>query len=408
MKTLAIYLLLGSCVYGQNAVTDWAAIVQPYINLPAKSPPVLFLFRAQIQLAVYNAVMAIEGGYRPYVTAIAAPTGADVRAAVATAAYRAARPLVTPEQRAWLDARYEAYMARIPEGPGKSTGMGVGQSAAASIQGIRADDGFSRVVLYECGLNPPAVGRFEPNGGCLTQPQTVNHGQIRPFALPNGNQFRPSPPPPLTSTAYLDDFIETRDYGRSNSTMRTVEQTDTAYFWNAMDWHQTLINLAISRGLTVQNAARYFALVYTAGADAAIAGFEAKYAYNLWRPRTAIPRADADGNPDTDPDATWTPLISVNHPEYPSGHSFIDTAIVDSLSRFFGTSKINVTITASRAVAPLLLKTERTYTNLSAPLHEVYDARIWSGLHWRTSMEAGGEVGRRVAQYVYENFFQPQ
>ena len=149
MKHFAMYFLLTGCLFAQNAVTDWATIIHPYINTPAKPPWVLYPLRAQVQLAVYDAVMAIEPGFKPYAAAIPAPSGADVRAAVATAAYRVARPLVTPAQGVLLDARYEAYMAGIPDGPGKSGGMAVGQSAAAAIQGARANDGSNNVVLYE-------------------------------------------------------------------------------------------------------------------------------------------------------------------------------------------------------------------------------------------------------------------
>ena len=408
MKKLAISLLLGSCLYGQNVVTDWATIIHPYLNTPPKPPWVIFPMRAQVQLAVYDAVMAIEPGFKPYAAAIPAPSGADVRAAVATAAYRVARPLVIPAQSTLLDARYEAYMAGIPDGAGKTAGIGVGQSAAAAIQGLRANDGSSTVVLYECRTNPPPVGRFEPDGGCNTQPLGVNGGQIRPFTLPNGAMFRPLGIDPMTSLGYLEDFNEVRDLGRANSTIRTAEQTDIAYFWQVVDQHGAFVTLATSRGLNVRDTARYFALVYTTGSDAVIAGFDAKYYFNFWRPRTAIPLANLDGNPETAPDATWTPLISVNHAEYPSGHSFITSSILDATYRFFGTSKLTWTYTAPRAAAPQLVKTERTYTDLGAIMREVTEARIYAGLHYRRSMQHGAEIGRKVAAYVYDNFFQPQ
>src|SRR5688500_6142045 len=160
MKKLAIYLLFGGCLFGQNVVTEWAAIIHPYLNTPPKPPWVIHILRAQVQLAVYDAVIAIEGGYTPYAVAIPAPRGADIRAAVATAAYRTARPLVAASQAPLLDARYDAYIAGLTEGTSRNTGVGVGQSAAAAIQGYRGDDGFNRLVLYECGPSPVRVGRF--------------------------------------------------------------------------------------------------------------------------------------------------------------------------------------------------------------------------------------------------------
>jgi hypothetical protein len=171
--------------------------------------------------------------------------------------------------------------------------------------------------------------------------------------------------------------------------------------------HQGLTDLVISRALGIRDAARFLAMVYTAAADANIAGFEAKYFYRAWRPRTAIPRADTDGNPDTDADPSWRPLISVNHPEYPSAHSYSSTAITDTIGRFFGTNKVTWTLTASRATIPQLVQTERTYYDLNALMREIYDARVWAGLHWRHSMMHGAQIGRKVSKYVTDNFFLP-
>jgi len=158
----------------------------------------------------------------------------------------------------------------------------------------------------------------------------------------------------------VEDFIETRDYGAANSTVRTPEQTDIAYFWQIVDIHKGFVDLAISQGLDTVKTARFMAMIYTAAADANIAGYATKYHYRAWRPRTAIPQALDDGNPDTDPDPNWTPLISVNHPEYPSAHAFNSTAQTDTIARFFGTNKVTWTLTASKAANPLLVKESRT------------------------------------------------
>jgi hypothetical protein len=147
--------------------------------------------------------------------------------------------------------------------------------------------------------------------------------------------------------------------------------------------------------------------VYTSAADSNIAGYEAKYHFRSWRPRTAIPRADADDNADTQPDPTWKPLISVNHPEYPSAHLFSTVGVADAVARFFGTSKITWTLTASKAAIPQLVRTERTYSELDSMLREVYNARAWAGLHWLNSMSDGAKIGRNVAAHVYSNYFLP-
>lgn len=395
-----------------NAVTDWATIVQPAIhNASAPRPPASSqVLHAMVLLAVYDAVVAIEGGYQPYAAAITADPGADVRAAVATAAYLTARARVAVSQHTYLDTQYASYLAGIPNGQAKSDGVEVGEAAATAMLTSRANDGFGNVVLYQCSSNPPPAGEFEPNGGCSTQPVDVKVAQIVPFTFSDPNQFRPDGPDPLTSNAYADDFIETRDYGRADSIFRSPEQTDIVHFWAEhayVHWNRNLISLAISRGLSLRDTARLFAMVHTAAADAIIAGFEAKYYYATWRPRTAIPRADTDGNPDTDADPTWIPLLTVNHPEYPSAHGFWSTAVTDVVASFFGTNKVTWTIGTPHSAVPQVIQTERTYYSLNALMREIDDARVWAGLHWRHSMRNGDQIGRKVASHVVRNFFRP-
>jgi hypothetical protein len=412
---LLCYGLYGQSSLAQNVVTDWAGIIQPAVTKindqsPLRSPTSSEVLNTIIQLAMYDAAMAIEGGYTPYAVSISAPAGTDVRAAVATAAYRTARARVAASQVSYLDGQYETYMSGIPDGQPKTDGIHVGESAASAMLDLRSHDGFDNVVLYQCSSNPPPPGEFEPNGGCGTQPVDAKVGQVMPFTFSDPSQFRPDGPNPLTSEAYTEDFIETRDYGRSNSTFRSAEQTDVAYFWSEhayVHWNRNLIGLAITRGLNVRETARLFAMAHCSAADAGIAGFEAKYFYRSWRPRTAIPRADTDGNPDTDADPTWTPLLTVNHPEYPSGHGFFSTALTDAVAAFFGTNKVTWTLTTSKAAVPQLVENMRTYYDMNALMREIDDARVWAGLHWRHSMRHGDQVGRKVASHVTDNFFRP-
>jgi hypothetical protein len=414
-----IYLLICYCLLGQtaaaqspasNVITDWVAIVQPAVVGGTRPPASAFVLGAIIHLAMYDAAMAIEGGYQSYAADISAPAGADVRAAVATAAYETARLRVDSSQIAYLDAQYSAYMAVIPAGLAKDDGIQAGKLAAGAMIALRANDGFNKVVLYGCSSVAPPPSEFEPNGGCGTQPVDVNLGQVMPFTFSDQSQYRPGRPPTLTSRHYTRDFVELRDYGSTNSAFRTPAETDIAYFWSEhayIHWTRNLISLAITRGLDVRDSARFFGMVYAATADASIAGFEAKYYYRFWRPRTAIPRADEDRNPYTDADPTWTPLLTVNHPEYPSAHGFVSTALTDTVARFFRTNKVTWTIVTSKTAVPQLVETERTYDNLNELMREIHDARVWAGLHWRFSMPAGAEIGRRVARHVSSHFFRP-
>jgi hypothetical protein len=413
MKRLsgAIYFLFCCGLYG-NVVTDWATIVPPAIHsaLAPRPPANAQILHALVQLAMYDAAIAVEGGYQPYAAAIPAPPGSDVRAAVATAAYRTALARVAASQISYLNVQYNIYMAGIPAGQAKDDGIQVGESAAAAVLALRVNDGFDAVVLYQCTSDPPPPGEFEPNGGCGTQPVDVKVAGIRPFTFSNPTRFRPDGPTPLDSNAYTEDFIETRDYGRSNSSFRTPEQTDIVYFWSEhsyIHWNRNLVKLAIHTGLNVRDTARFLAMVHTGVADAVIAGFDAKYFYGHWRPRTAIPRADTDGNPDTDSDPSWTPLLSVNHPEYPAAHGFWSTALTDTVARFFRTNKVVWTIETSQSAVPQLVQTERTYYDLNALQREIDSARVWAGLHWRHSTRHGGQIGRKVAKHVSDNFFRP-
>jgi hypothetical protein len=400
-----------------NAVIEWAGIVQQAITGPAapRSAGTSEILHTMVHLAVYDAVVAIEGGSRPFAAKIAARPGADVRAAVATAAYLTARPRIAAAHLAAFDQAYTSYLAALPGGDTVVEGVRVGQQASAAMLALRANDGFANVVLYECSMVPPPVGEFTPDTGCPTaigapQPVDVKAGGITPFTLKRADVFRPDGPDPLESRRYARDFAETRDFGRIDSTVRSPEQTDVAWFWAEnpyVHWNRNLMALAQSSGLSVRKTARLFAMVHTAASDAIIAGFEAKYHYRAWRPRTAIPQADYDNNPDTIADPAWRPLISVNHPEYPSGHGFWSTAVIGSVAAFYGTVRIDWTLTTSKTAVPALVKTERHYRNLIELLGEIGNARVWGGLHWRHAIRDGALIGGRVAAHVQWHHFQP-
>jgi hypothetical protein len=403
----------GKAPSAENPVTEWASIIQPAVHSTAepRPPGSSEVLHTIVHLAVYDAVVAIERGHEPYATAIKAPKGADVNAAVATAAYRAARGRVAPSQFAYLDEQYGPYMASIPDSRAKADGIEVGEAAAAGLLARRADDGFGNAVTYHCSAVPPPVGEFEPNGGCGTEPVDAKGAQITPFTFDDPARFRPDGPDAFTSDRWVKDFDEVKAYGRADSSVRTPEQTDICYFWSEhayVHWNRNLIGLAVARHLDVAETARLFAMAHTAASDAVIAGLEAKYFYRTWRPRTAIPRAGEDGNPRTEPDPTWTPLLSVNHPEYPSGHSFYTTAVTDAVAQFFGTSELPWTLVTSKEAVPQLVRTERTYESLGAIMDDVNDARVWCGLHYRNTMTEGAELGRRVARHVLDGSFRPR
>jgi hypothetical protein len=318
---------------------------------------------------------------------------------------------VAPSQFDRLDQEYDAYLGEIPDGKARADAVRVGEAAAAGVLGRRADDRFDNVVAYRCSANPPPAGEFEPNGGCGTEPVDAKLAQVVPFTFAHSADFRPDGPDPFASERWAADFREVKDYGRADSTVRTAEQTDVAYFWSEhayVQWNRNLSALALARGLGVPETARLFAMAHTAAADAIIAGVEAKYFFRTWRPRTAIPRAAEDGHPATDADPAWKPLLTVNHPEYPSGHGFYSGALTAALAAFFGTDKVEVKMVTSKEAVPEVTTTERTYSSLPALMEEVSDARVWSGLHYRNSMDEGAALGRRIAEHVTEHYFRPR
>ena len=382
-----------------NAVTDWNLIAQNAI-VAGRPPGSAAVLEGIVQAAIYDATIAIEGGYEPLIASPTVSRPASTAAAVAAAA-RGVLVARVPGQAAAVDAQYAAYLATIPDGPAKANGIAVGEQVAQAILAWRAGDGFDNVVPYV--QPPPGPGVFEPFPSGTT-PVDVKLKQVDPLTLTSNDQFRPDGPNPLTSAEYTEDFNEVKAYGRVDSAVRTPEQTEVARFWaenTAIQWPRTLRQLAIEKGLGPAETARMLALAQVATADAILACFDAKYHYLSWRPVHAIRRADTDGNPATEADPTWTPLLVVNHPEYAGAHGCWTTAVTETLAAFFGTDKIAFSMDST------VTGTTRYYERFKDSATEVYDARTWAGLHFRNSTMEGAWIGRKVAGYIVANFFRP-
>src|SRR6266540_1807965 len=382
-----------------NAVTDWNLIAQNAIVVgrPVGSSLVL---EGIVQAAIYDATIAVEGGYEPFVVSPRVSRPASTAAAVATAA-RGILIVRVPGQAEYVEAQYVAYLANIPDGPAKENGIAVGEEVAQAILDWRTGDGFDNDIPYE--QPPPGPGVFEPIPPGST-PLDVKLKQVRPLTFTSNGQFRPDGPNPLRSAEYAEDFKEVKAYGRVDSAVRTPEQTEIALFWaenTAIQWPRTQRALSLEKGLSLAETARMLALAQVATADALLACLDAKYHYLFWRPIHAIQRADTDGNPATAPDPTWMPLLFVNHPEYPGAHGCGTTATTDALAAFFGTDKVAFAMSSS------VTGKTRYYDRLSDVAKEVYDARVWGGLHFRNSIMEGAWIGKKVARHVVTNFFQP-
>jgi hypothetical protein len=394
-----------------NVVTDWALIAQNTIA-PTVLLPGQIAYSPLSPIAMYDAVVAIAGGYRPYTAPVTAPAGADVTAAVATAAFRVLRERF-PSQQASLEAQYADYIAAIPDNQAKTDGIAVGEAVAWQLLAMRAGDGLE-TCTGACSSNPPYVqalpgpGVFEPFPPGST-PLGASLRAVRPWTMSSPGQFRPDGPPALTSAEYAENWIETRDLGSSTSTLRSSYDDDTAKFWASQNFFQlrdTFQKAATQYQLDVVETARLFAMGFTASADGVIGCFDAKYHHLFWRPRHAIWRADTDGNPATEPaDTAWVPFLPTpNHPEYPAAHACVSYATYDVLHAFFG-GDIPITIETINPPGPVSTPV-RTYTKFNDIEKEIVDARVFGGMHFRHSSMHGAQLGRKVAKHLVKNFFQ--
>ena len=371
---------------------------------------------AMMHAAMYDSVNAIDRSYSPY-HVDARPLALledSAEAAAAQAAHDVAVGLYNRSAEVVLfDAALSDDLCAIPDGPGKHDGLAIGQYVASQILAWRANDGSSNVVPYVIGTDP---GDWQPTPPAFARtPATPQWPYVTPFALATGSQFRPGPPPALTSSDYTEAFQQVRGLGGNGTTTpsaRTPEQTEIAFFWAGAGvsnagvaiWNQIAESVSAARGLTLVQNARLFALLNVTIADAFIAGFDAKYAFNnghgFWRPVTAIRAADTDGNFNTAEDSTWTPLITTpNHPSYVALHAAQSYAAAMALASFFGTDHVPFTATWGAA--------ERTFNTFTAAAHEAGMSRIYGGIHWSFDVAVGRHVGRDVGQYVAANFFRP-
>jgi hypothetical protein len=403
VAALAVGATSSSSAPGDNAVVHWSEVAEAAISAPAapggplRPPASSTVLAGMVHGAIYDAVAAVDGGLEPFATGVSAPPGASADAAVAQAA-RDVLVARVPGQAANVQNAYETFMAGIPAGPAKDGGKAVGATVAAGMLALRMGDHFDDSVAY---VQPtPGKGVFEPIAP--TPPVDVKLPGVRPFTY-TGPAYRPGPPYALTSRQYAEDVDELKRLGGVNSA-RTEGQTQTARFHSAptyVQFSRGLQALARARGFDRRQSARLLGYTWVSVADTMIACWEAKYHYMFWRPNHAIQRADTDDNPATTPDAAWLPLITGNHPEYPSGHACFTGGVTSSLEQFFGTTKVQLTLPGMvPAGGPA-----RTYERLDDLVKEVGDARVWGGLHYRTTMTETAKHFPRIAKDVGKRYF---
>jgi len=380
---------------------------------------------AMTHAAIHDALNAINRLYRPYALDIPATAGASPEAAAATAAHTVLldqfNRLIAfgfPSQQATLDAAYAASLALIPDGAAKTSGIAIGEAAAAAILALRENDGWDTQTVLDFDYpqgTAPGEYRFTPPFNFVFMPQW---GTLPPFTLHNAAQFRPGAPYLTKSKRYTEDFNEIKSLGGDGITTlsaRTADQTEIALFWYesaTAQWNRIARTVSATAGLTLWENARLFGLLNLALADGYIASFDTKYHYNYWRPITAIREAATDGNPHTGADPTWTPLLDTPPiPDYDSGHSVEGGVAAQVLKRFFGTDTISFSTCSTTMPAGSNCNdpspVTRSYSSFSQAADENGLSRILVGFHFCKAVIEGIEHGRKIGDYTVKHYLRP-
>jgi hypothetical protein len=398
---LATLALVGVRPAHADTVTDWNAIMQTTVSAAPSNPIFQARWSAIVQLAVFEAVNAVTGEYTPYLGTVAAPSGASPDAAVIAAAHRT---LVTlrPASTADLNALRVKYLAALPDGLAKKAGIATGEAAAAAVLRLRANDGADQAVTapYTPGTQP---GDWQPAPPANAPAFLPGWGQVTPFGLKAGAQFRLPPPPALHTERYARDYDEVKRIGRSDSPFRPQHRTDVARFFNVTSpvqiWNSAARQISAVQGKTLSENARIFALLAIAICDASIATYETKYHYNLWRPLTAIRGGGSDGNSKTAPEENWLPLIATPaFPSYPSAHATLSNAARTVLEGIFGEHGHAITLINTQ------LGMTRHYSTFKQICADIDDARIYGGIHFRFDQEAGTHQGEMVGNFILHHY----
>jgi membrane-associated phospholipid phosphatase len=422
---LLITLLLGlatvnptpAAAASTDSVLEWIGVMNDTVLAGLSSPLASTRVTALVGASMFDAVNGIHPVYRSLYVRPNAPGYASRRAAAVQAAY-VILSAVYPAQAGTLGTKRDASIAAISATEhSKSVDAGVawGQTVAGSILALRSTDGLTPppppfVGVLGIQTAAAAVGVWRPTPLLNATGAGPQFATMTPWVLTRPSQFRLPPPNALTSPEYAAEYNEIKTMGVYSGSLRTDDQSELVLFWagNApVTWNRVASDLSASRGLSLTQNAHLFALLNLAMADAGIACWDSKYRYVYWRPITAIRLGDTDGNASTDPDTGWTPWLdslpsgTPAHPEYPSGHSTVSGAAAYILAAAFGD---NTAISFTSEIRP---GTTRSFSSFSAAVAEIADARVFGGIHFRTSCVRGNTLGQSVAAYVSQHAMRP-
>jgi membrane-associated phospholipid phosphatase len=399
-----------------DPVLQWIGIMNDTVLAGGSSPLASTRITALVAGSMFDAVNGINPRYRALYVKPNAPGYASRRAAAVQAAY-VVLSTVYPAQAGTLGPKRDASIAAISATESaKSVQAGVawGQSVATTILGIRSTDGNSPTPPPFVGVlgmesSPSAAGVWRPTPLLNATGAGPQFATMTPWVLRRPSQFRLPPPNALNTPEYATDYNEIKVMGVYSGSQRTDDQSELVLFWASntpLTWNRIASDLSASRGWSLMQNAHLFALLNVTMADAGIACWDSKYRYVYWRPITAIRLGDTDGNASTDPDTAWTPWLDAlppgtpPHPEYPSGHSTVSGSAASILAAAFGE---NTPFTATSEILP---GTTRSFSSFSAATAEIADARVFGGIHFRTSCVRGNALGQTVAAYVSSHAMQ--
>jgi hypothetical protein len=386
-----------------DQVIQWNHELLQLLQVAGAQPATIHPTRtlAITQLAVYDAVNAIEGQNQPYQFDRRAPRNASPDAAAAAAARTALLALLPSQQQA-IETQYQASLAQIGSGRRVRQGIQVGEEAADAILASRANDGAT--AMPTAYMPQPGPGEYQLTPPSFPQAGFTQTAHVTPFVLASASQFRPPAPPALTSARYADDFSEVKSLGELNSTTRSADQTSIGRFWGAAPiwivWNQIAEQAGAAFHNRLEQNARVLALLDASLGDGAIGLYDAKYAYHRWRPITAITATD-QGNPNTTGDPSWVPLSNTaNDPSYPGAHAEVSQAAATVLGDFFGTDNFAFSLTNAGIT--------RSFESFSQAADEASASRIYAGQHFRYDEDAGQTLGAQVADFVLDDALLPR
>ncbi len=392
-------LLAGTTLVRADVITDWtqtAIDVMKAVNV-AGNPWTRSM--AILHVSMSDSVNAVENRYTGFTPGIAADPNASAEAAAAAAA-REILMRQYPGQKARIDAAFATTLERVPDSPARAAGIALGEKVAASVFADRQNDDTNVPDTYRPLTRP---GVWVPT----TPPLFSQYATARPWGMKAANQFRPGPPPKLSSTLYARDYNETKEFGGLKSVKRTDAQSDAVRFWAQGNlfaaWYQAAAQISARRGLGLAENARLFALLSMGIANCYILDWDAKFHYQFWRPLTAIRNGDQDGNDATERDAGWLALNATPmHPEYPSQAGINAGTARSILESVFGAGPESFAVTD---VADARL--QRRFDSLVQMAEEHKEVRIWGGIHFRNSLEVGESMGRKLADHLLANYLKP-